>query len=248
MTLAELRNDVGSRINQYNDVTDTFVPGFITTAEVDRWINQTFEDVYKWYALANRGRFSVTATTDAIQDQAIYTLGGDARDLLAIESVFIKLKPTDQNYTRVYPIEPNDYLLVGKEVIPPSAPRYIERQIFNEDSGHYELAIEFPEDCIPRETIPDGIKIMYIERPPLMADDESIPEKLPRELHKLLAVGASIPALQKMGEFQSADYFKGELNTAIHSFYIQEQSTTAKGAKKIKMRRKDVNRFYLRNS
>ncbi|HOM78213.1 MAG TPA: hypothetical protein PLT50_03365 [bacterium] len=248
MTLEELRNDVGSMINQYDDTTESFVPGFVTNGEVDRWINQAFEDVYKWYALANKGRFSSTATTDAIAGQAIYTLGGDAKDLLAIESVFVYLHPTDTKYTRAYPIEPNDYLLVGNEEVPSSAPRYMERQIFNSDEGHYQLAIEFPEDCIPKETIPEGIKIMYIERPPLMTDDSHIPEKLPRELHKLLVMGAAIPALRKMGEFQTANLFKNDLNSAIQSFYIQEQSVTSKGAKVIKMRRKDANRFYLRRS
>ena len=99
MTLEELRNDVGSMINQYDDTTESFVPGFVTNGEVDRWINQAFEDVYKWYALANKGRFSSTATTDAIAGQAIYTLGGDAKDLLAIESVFVYLHPTDTKYT-----------------------------------------------------------------------------------------------------------------------------------------------------
>lgn len=248
MTLAELRNDVGSRINQYDDSTDTFVSGFVTTGEVDRWINQTFEDVYKWYALANRGRFSSTATTDTVANQAVYTLGGDAADLLAIESVFVYLTSTDTTYTRAYPIEANDYLLVGNEEVPASAPRFMERQIYNSDTGHYELAIEFPSDCIPTEAITDGIKMMYIERPPLMSGDTDVPEKLPRELHKLIVLGASVPALEKMGEFETAAYLEGKLNSAIKSFYLQEQSVTSKGAKIIKPRRKDINRFYLRNS
>jgi len=248
MTLAEIRNDVGSRINQYDDTSEAFVSGFVTSGEVDRWINQTFEDVYKWYALANRGRFSSTATTDTAATQSVYTLGGDAEDLLAIESVFVYLTSTDTNYTRAYPIEPNEYLLVGNEEVPSSAPRYMERQIYNSDTGHYELAIEFPEDCVPTETITDGIKMMYIERPPLMTGDTDVPEKLPRELHKLLVIGAAVPALEKMGEFQTASYLEGKLNAAIKSFYIQEQSTTSKGTKVVKMRRKDVNRFYLRTS
>jgi len=61
-------------------------------------------------------------------------------------------------------------------------------------------------------------------------------------------MGAAIPALRKMGEFQTANLFKNDLNSAIQSFYIQEQSVTSKGAKVIKMRRKDANRFYLRRS
>lgn len=248
MDLESIRNDVGSRINQYDDSTDAFVSGFVTSGEVDRWINQTFEDVYKWYALANKGRFSIPATTDTVVDLGIYTLGGDAADLLAIESVFIKRSSTDDDYTRVYPIDGNDYLQTGSEKVPASAPRYMEKQIYNSDSGHYELAIEFPADCIPTEVITDGIKMMYIERPPLMSADTDVPEKLPRELHKLLVLGASIPALEKMGEYETASYLENKLNGAIKSFYIQEQSITSKGVKTIKPRRKDISRFYLRNS
>lgn len=248
MNLKELRNDVGSRINQYDDATESFVSGFVTTGEVNRWLNQSFEDVYKWYALANRGRFSSVATTDTVANQAVYTLGGDAADLLAIESVFVYRSSTDTDYTRAYPLDSNDYFLNGSEKVPEGAPKFIERQIYNIDTGHYELAIEFPADCIPAKTITDGIKISYIERPPLMSKDTDIPEKLPRELHKLLVLGASIPALEKMGEFETASYLEGKLSNAIKSFYIQEQSTTSKGVKIVRPSRRDINKFYYRNS
>lgn len=248
MNLKELRNDVGSRINQYDDATESFVSGFVTTGEVNRWLNQSFEDVYKWYALANRGRFSSTAFTDTVASQAVYPLGGDAKDLLAIETVYILRTPTDTDYKRVYPLDTNEFILEGSEKVPKSAPRFIERQIFNTDTNHYELAIEFPEDCIPMETITDGIKIKYIERPPLMVEDEDEPEKLPRELHKLLVLGASVPALEKMGEFEAASYLENKLNGAIKSFYIQEQSTISKGVKIVKPSRRDINKFYFRNS
>lgn len=248
MDLEGIRNDVGSKINQYDDTTDSFVSGFVTTAEVDRWINQSFEDIYKWYALANKGRFSSTATTDTAANQAVYTLGGDAADLLAIESVFVYLTATDTDYTRAYPLDPSDYFLSGSEKVPEGAPKFIERQIYNTDTNHYELAIEFPEDCIPTATITDGIKIMYIERPPLMSADTHVPEKLPRELHKLLVLGASIPALEKMGEFETASYLEGKLSNAIKSFYLQEQSTTSKGVKIVRPTRRDINKFYFRNS
>ena len=246
MTLEEIRNDVGSKINQYDETTDAFIPGFVTQAEVDRWINQSFEDIYKWYALANKGRFSVPATADTIQDEAVYAFGGDAEDLLAVEYVGIKRTTTDDDYTTVYPLDPIDFYLVGKEKIPVTAPRYFERQILNTATGNYTLAIEFPADCIPEASVTEGLKIRYIERPPLMTSDTHIPEKLPRELHKLLVMGAAIPAFEKMGEMEYAHYFNRELNSKIKSFFTQEQSTTAKGVKRIKMRRKDALKFIRR--
>lgn len=247
MTLSDIRNDVGSRINQYDASTDTFVSGFITTGEVDRWANQAFEDIYKWYALANKGRFSIKATVDTVEDLAVYAFGGDAEDLLAIESVFVKLESTDDDYTRVYPINMDSFLQVGSEKIPESAPRYEERQILNEATGHYVLGIEFVEDCIPSEAITDGLMVRYIEKPPLMEETTDIPEKLPSELHKLIVYGATIPAMEKMGEYNQASYLEGKLESKIRAFYAQEQSKSAQGTKKIKMRRKDVAKFYLRS-
>lgn len=243
MKLSEIRNDVGSKINQYNDTTDTFVPGFVTTAEVDRWTNQSFEDIYKWYALANKGRFSVPATADTVEGQAVYAFGGDAVDLLAIEYVGVKLSSTDSDYTTVYPLDQGNFYQVGSEKVPENAPRYFERQVLNELTGNYMLAIEFPEDCIPKENITDGLLIKYIERPPLMTEDDDIPEKLPRELHKLLVLGAAIPALEKMGEYDSASYLDGKLAVQIQSFFAQEQSKTSPGVKRIRPRRKDALKF-----
>lgn len=81
-----------------------------------------------------------------------------------------------------------------------------------------------------------------------MSAETDVPEKLPREIHKLLVLGAAIPALEKMGEFETASYLEGKLTNAIKSFYLQEQSTTAKGVKIVKPRRKDISKFYLRNS
>jgi hypothetical protein len=247
MTFVQILNDVGSKINQYSTSTDAFVTGFVTTAEAKRWINQSFEDIYKWYALANRGRFSVSATVDTVKDQAIYTFGGDAADLLAIESVFIKYASTDTDYTRVYPIEVNDYLLEGSEKVPQGAPRYTELQVYNTDTQHYVLGIEFLEDCIPDPAVTDGLMVRYIERPPLMSADADIPEKLPTELHKLIVIGASIPAFEKMGDFEAAGYLEGKYNSQIKSFFSQEQSSTAKGVKRIKPNRRDINKFFLRN-
>lgn len=246
MNLSEIRNDIGSKINQYDDSTDEFVPGFITETELNRWINQSFEDIYKWYALANRGRFSVPATTDTIAGEAVYAFGGDAEDLLALESVAIKRASTDEDYTRAYTLNPLDFYLVGKEKVPAGAPRFFERQIFNEATGNYVLAIEFPEECIPEESITDGIEIRYIERPPLMVEDTDIPEKLPRELHKLLVIGAAIPALEKMDEYEKAAYLEGKLNSKIKSFFSQEQSNIKQGGKRIKMSRSDALKFMRR--
>lgn len=247
MDLEDLRNDLGSKINQYDESTDSFASGFITTVEANRWINQTFEELYKWYALANKGRFSTKATLATEEDVAIYPFGGDAADLLAIESVFVKINATDDDYTRVYPIDEGSFLQHGSEKVPSNAPRYREIQILNLDTNNYELALEFLEDCVPTDDIDEGILINYISRPPLMTDDAHTPQKLPLELHKYIVIGAAIPAFEKMGEWDSAAYLEGKLANRIKSFFAQEQSTTAQGTKKIKMRRKDAIKFYLRS-
>lgn len=248
MTLAELRNDLGSTINQYNASSDVFVTGFVTTAEATRWLNQSFEELYKWYALANKGRFSVPATVDSVEDQAIYTFGGDAADLLALESVFIKYDTTDTDYTRAYPIEDSDFYLVGSETAAQGAPRYKEIQVYNTDTSHYVLAVEFIEEGVPDTAVTGGIKINYIERPPKMTEETDIPEKLPSELHKFIVTGAAVNAFIKMGDTTMADYMENRYNMKIKSFFAQEQSLTSKGVKRIKMSRSDANKFYLRKA
>jgi hypothetical protein len=79
-----------------------------------------------------------------------------------------------------------------------------------------------------------------------MTEDTDIPEKLPRELHKLLVTGATIPALEKMGEYESAIYLERKLDSKIKSFFSQEQSNVPHGGKRIKMSRRNALKFIRR--
>lgn len=248
MTFKDLRNDVGSKINQYSKDSDSFVSGFVTTTEVDRWINQAFQDVYKWYALANRGIFLTTATLDTVKDQAIYTFGGDASDILAISSVGIMYKSTDSFYTRVKPGKESDLIQYGNETFPKHSPLFFEETIYNTTTGHYVKAIEFPEDCIPDKAVTKGIEVKYVARPPKLEDNLDIPEKLPDEVHRTIVLGAVIPCFEKMGEWDVAAQLENKFNAAIKAFFVQDQTQTAKGIKKIRMRRQDVNKFFRRDS
>jgi len=243
MTLSELRNDLGSSINQ-TDSSGDFVSGFITTTEADRWINQYFEEVYKWYAVANRDRFAVTSTGDTVEDQATYTFGGDATDLLAVAWVGIMYDSTDEDYTKVIRRDKTDVYLTGSETWSQSNPIYFEKQIYNTSSEHYELGIEFPEDCIPDEAVTEGLKVMYIERPSHMSDDTDIPEKLPSEIHKHIITGAAIPCFEKMGEYEKAEVMRERFSQITMSFMVQEQSLNSDTTKRIRMSRRDVNNFY----
>lgn len=247
MTLQNLRDDVGSKINQIDETSGEFITGFITTAEVDRWINQTFQEVYKWYALANRGRFSTVAHTDTVVDQVIYPLGGDAEDCLAIESVGIKETSEDEYYKIATPARPHQFYIHGAEESSLESPIYFETQIYDEANSEYVLAIEFPEDSAPEEAVTDGLEIRYIERPPVLEETTDEPQKLPLELHKLIVTGASVPALEKMGEYDQAGFLEGKFNSQIKTFFMQEQSVVARGTKTIKPTRAMINKFYRRN-
>jgi len=132
----------------------------------------------------------------------------------------------------------------GSEEWTQSNPIYFEKQIYNTASGHYELGIEFPEDCIPDASVDDGLKVMYIERPPAMDDDADIAEKLPEELHSYIGLGASIKAFKKMGEIEKAEQMTGWFDRSMMGFMSQEQSLSSERVKRIKGNKRDLNKFY----
>ncbi len=96
------RNDVGSKINQYDDSVDEFVLDLLPQRKLNRWINQSFEDIYKWYALANRGRFSVPATTDTIAGEDSICFWRRCKRPTCIRvSMPLKGPVTDKDYTQL---------------------------------------------------------------------------------------------------------------------------------------------------
>ena len=243
MTYKELLDDLGSMINQV-DSSAEFVSSFVSEDEAKRWLNHYYQEVYKWYAVANRDRFASTAYANTVEDQAIYTFGGDATDLLAIAWVGVKYTSEDDDYTRAERRNKSDVYDTGSEVWHKIKPIYFERQIFNEDSDHYELGIEFPGNCVPEEAVTEGLKVMYIEKPPLMAGDLDVPEKLPEELHKHIVTGASVKCFKKMGEYDKAEMIDGLFTKTVMSFMIQEQSLTSERTKRIRISKSDYNKFY----
>lgn len=243
MTFEELKNDLGSLINQVDDSGD-FVSTFVTEAEAERWLNYAYQDVYKWYATANRDRFTVPAYASTVDEQETYTFGGDATDLLAIAWVGIKYDFTDDDYTRVEKLNKADAFDTGHEKWGQTNPVYFEVQLYNEDSGNYELGIEFPEACVPDASVTDGLKIMYIEKPPAMTLDADLPQKLPDELHKYIPIGAGIRAFKKMGEFQKAEELTGWFDRAVLALMSQEQSLTSERTVRVKLSKRDLTNFY----
>jgi len=243
MTFLELINDFGSTINQ-TDGSGDFVSSFVTTTEAKRWLNQSYQEVYKWYALANRGRFSTTGYADTVGGRAIYLFGGDAVDLLALESVGIRYSESDVEYRRVEKKNKADAYDTGFEKWGKTKPIYFERQIKNTATDKYQLSIEFPEACIPDESVEKGLQILYIERPPKMVEDEDEPQKLPDELHQYIVLGASVKGFRKMGEFEKAESMTGWFDRAITSLLAQEQSLSSERTKRIKMPKRDVSNFY----
>jgi hypothetical protein len=243
MNLGELKNDFGSMINQ-TDSSGDFVAGFVSEDESERWLNQSFQEVYKWYATANIGRFGITGYFNTVADQAIYTFGGDATDYLSIAWLGMKYNSTDDDYTRAEKLNKADAYDTGHEKWTQTSPAYFERQLYNTSSTHYELGVEFPEECVPDESVTRGGKIIYIERPPKMSDDTDVPEKLPSELHQHIVTGAGIPAFRKMQEFDTMERLTAMFDRAMTSFMIQEQSLTSEKTKRIKMPKNDRAKFY----
>lgn len=243
MTFEDLKNDFGSLINQVDDSGD-FVSSFITEQEAEKWLNFFYQDVYKWYATANRDRFTTTGFANTVEDQAIYTFGGEAVDLLAIAWVGIRYEADDKEYRRVEKANKADYFDTGFEKATRLNPVYFEKQIFNTSSDNYELGVEFPEDCVPDASVTRGLKVMYIERPPEMEEDAHIPQKLPTELHKYISMGAAINGFKKMGEFAKAQELTDWFDRAIMALMTQEQSLSSERTKRIRLNKRDVNNFY----
>lgn len=247
MTFLDLKNDFGSLVNQV-DSSGLFVSTFITENEAERWLNQAYMDVYKWYAVANRKRFATTSYANTVEDQAIYTFGGDADDLLATAWVGIKYESSDSHYKRAENANKSKVYETGAEEWSKLNPIYFERVIYNSAAGKYKIAIEFPKDCVPEKSVTKGLKVDYIERPPKMVNADDIPEKLPEELHSYISLGASGKGFRKMGDFEKAEQITNWFDSSVLSFLTQEQSLTSEKTKRIKLSRQDLSKFYRYDS
>lgn len=245
MTLSELRNDLGSIINQ-TDTSGDFASTIITTTEADRLVNEATLRVYREYALRYPEGLTTTALGDVIEDQAVYPFGGDASSLMAISAVFVEITDGDDELTRVYPLDEHEFYQTGWEKIPEDAPRYIRRNVLVDDV--YTSAIEFPESCIPDHTSTGdtGLKIVYLKQPATLTEETDYPQRLPDEYHYIIPYGASVKALMKMGEDERALRNKALFEQEIVNMKHTDRQDNADKSYRLKMSRSDALRFYHR--
>lgn len=242
MTLLDLRNDLGSIINQ-TDTSGDFASTIITTAEADRMINEAMLRVYREYALRYPEGLTTTAEGDITEGQAVYPFGGDAANIMAIASVFVKVNAEDTKLTRAYPLDEREFFQTGEEEVPAEAPRYIRRNVLVD--GVYTSAIEFPADCIPSHTTTGGtgLRIVYLKKPATLTEATDYPQRLPDEYHYIIPYGASVKALMKLGEDQRALANKGLFEQEILNMKHTERQDNSDQPFRLKISRGDALRF-----
>lgn len=216
MTLTEMRNDLGSLINQADG--SGFSSTTITTTEANRWLNQAYEEVYMWYALANKKIFQQEATVDLSDGVSEYTFGGDATDVMAIIWLGLKYSSTDTFYKKAWPMSYPDSLLVGNETYSEGVPVYYN--ITKKVSGVPTAGVRI--DPEPEDDITAGMKIFYLERPAALTDSDS-PSRLPRELHKWIVLGASVNCLFKLGLDEKAELRQVRFDKKLSEYKAMDQ-------------------------
>ena len=245
MTLEQLRNDLGSVINQ-TDSSGDFTSTIITSTEADRWLNQAFEEVYMRYAMANRVKFQRESYADTVADQDTYTFGGDATDLLGILWLGVKYASTDDDYTRARPMSYPDVMLTGSEERTQTSPVYFRTS--EVVSGATVDGIKFAEGSVPDAAVTDGLKLLYIERPATLSDDADEPDKIPPELDKYIVYGAAEKCFLKMEQDSRASEFEQRFSAGIRSFVTEDQASRSDGSFRIRSPRWDAQEFCQRKS
>ena len=246
MTLEEMRDDLGSLINQVDD-DGAFSSTHITSTEADRWLNQAMEEIYMRYAMENREQYEQFATANTVEDQAVYTFGGDATDILAIRWLGIMYSSTDDDYTRARPRSYPDVMITGHEEFSESAPIYFRTTV--KVGGVPTSGVRFPDGCVPDEAVTDGIRIMYIERPSQLSEDADEPHRIPHELHKYIVYGAAIKCFEKMEQDERAARMSEKYAAGIRDFIIEDPSKKADTpVLRIRAPRWDVQNFYKRST
>lgn len=240
MTLAQMRNNLGSLINQV-DNSGNFSSTIITTAEANRWINQAFEEVYTYYALNDKTIFRQEATLDLEDGVTDYTFGGDATDVLAITWLGIKYSSTDTFFRKAVPRSYPDTLLIGNETFDESAPVYY--RITKKVSGTPTNGIRI--DPAPDDNITAGLKLMYIEKPAELSSDSDSPARIPADLHKWIVLGASVNCFYKLEQDNRAEKMESRFQGKLLEFVSNTQTTNGDGVRTIKPYRR--RRFNINN-
>lgn len=241
MTLEDLRNDLGSLINQVDD-NGAFVSSSISTAEADRWINEALQDVYLRYALQNKEALTQRGTFNLEDGVDTYTFGGDGVDILFVTQLGLKYTSTDTFFRRAKPMSYPDTQVIGNETYPTDAPVYyrVTKKVSGVPTNGVKLSPE------PEEDVTGGAEIYYIEKHPVLAltTDEIV--RLPDNFKNLVSYGAAVKALFKLGMGQDALVMKKMFDNGMEQGIATDQSHNSDGTRRMRLSRTYFDKFYLR--
>ena len=244
MTLLQIRNELGSRINQ-TDNSGNFVSTIVSTAESDRWINQAFEEVYMRYSLANREKFEQNSTFNIIADQNSYSLGGDAAKALAVIWLGIKFNTDDTDFMRIRPLDyPDTYYVLDREQFTQSSPKYHRTMQVVDTIPTVTLQI----DPTPDASVTGGGRLLYIKAPAVLTADGDIPQRIPDQLHKAIIDGAAVNAFKKLGRADQKQDSEEDFTSKVEDFLAQDQSNKQDQNTRPRLRQSHVRRFYRRET
>jgi hypothetical protein len=247
MQLSEIRNNLGSLIDQVDD-SGEFVAGHITQNEADDWINQAYERVYMRYVRDNKERFVRESYANTVANQAKYAFDSEADDLLGITWLGIKYSSTDDDYLHIKPADFPDIMLSGYEEVSETDPLYYRESVYDSDSDTYTPGFRLAAGCVPEESVSNGLRLRYIERPNHLDSDTDTPQKIPSEFHQLLVDGAGYKALRKKDQYAQAAEVRTDFQNYTELGIINDPAKLSDGKLTVKPKRSFINRFYKRRS
>ena len=243
MTRKEIRDELGSLINQVSESTGDFVAGFITEAEANRWAQEAYEEGYMRYGRITKKTFKRTSYADTAVDLATYVLGGDATDAMVIDRVGIKYNSTDEDYIRSTKVDDNNFFEFGTEEGSQLAPQHMEHSVYVTTDGNYQPAIEFVTGCIPDAVVTDGIEIVYRERPPIFTTDDDEVQKVPIELQRSMPLYAAYKAFSKIGDQAESDRYLSLFEKKVSDYVDNDREAVAGGASRVRKSRRFASIF-----
>jgi len=241
MTLQDLRNDLGSLINQVDD-SGAFVSSSISTAEADRWINEALRDVYLRYALQNKEALTQRGTFNIEDGIDTYTFGGDGVDILFVTQLGVKYTSTDTYFKRVRPMSYPDTQIIGNETYPSDAPVYyrVSKKVSGVPTNGVKLSPE------PTEDVTGGAEIYYIEKHPVLVLTTDAVVRLPDNFASLIPYGAAVKAFHKLDLDNRALVMEKMFNGKIEQGIATDQTDSSDTVKRMRLSRTYFDKFYLR--
>lgn len=241
MTLTDLRNDLGSLINQVDD-NGAFVSSSVSTTEADRWINEALRDVYLRYALQNKEALTQRGTFNLSNGVDTYTFGGDGTDVLFVTQLGVKYTSTDTYYTRVRPMSFPDTQVIGNEEYPADAPVYyrVTKKVSGVPTNGIKLSPE------PTEDVTGGAEIYYIEAHPALTTGTDTVVRLPNNFASLIPYGAAVKAFYKLDLDNRALTMKKMFDNGLEQGVATDQTHNSDTVHRMKLSRTYFDKFYLR--